>query len=220
MKIKAILYDLGDIFFEAHFWRKWLFEELRNQNRFSGSFFDFYSLWEVYLLKVYQGQLSYSEAFVNFIKSFSLSDPSDFVKRSYAKKEHFEKNRSLYKGVMETLSLIKLKGIDNIVITDNEKNSDDIRNHILKKFNLNKVIETVFTSLDFGLTKNNPLLFTQVLAKIKMQSDEVLFVGHDGEEIQSAKQCKIRTILFNNYLEQDINSDFKIESFNEILNLC
>jgi len=165
------------------------------------------------------GAIILQRGFLNFIKSFSLTDPTDFIKKVMRKSNILKKNRSLYKGVMETLYLIKKKVIDNIVIIDNGKNSDDIRNHILKKFNLNKVVETVFTSLDFGLTKNNPLLFTQVLAKIRMQPDEILFVGHDKEEIQSAKQRKIRTMLFNNCLEQDINSDFKIESFIEISNL-
>ena len=52
-KIKAVLYDLGDIFFEAHLWRKWMYSEFSKMNLVKGTFAEFYFDYDAYLQNLY-----------------------------------------------------------------------------------------------------------------------------------------------------------------------
>src|SRR5690606_26206584 len=159
MPLKAILFDLGDIFFEAHFWRKWLYERMIELRKFDGDFTAFYILWERYLLEVYEGKNDYLRTFENFINDLNVPEPVEFIKKALAKKKILEEKRVLFDGVQGTLQMLKKSGIQNIVVTDNELNENDIRAKILDKFNLNELIDKVFSSNEIGYSKTTDIYF-------------------------------------------------------------
>jgi FMN phosphatase YigB (HAD superfamily) len=218
MDIRAILFDLGDIFFEAHYWRKWLYLKSVQKKKFKGSFKEFYNLWENILMDVYKGGKKYNDAILELLNKLNIHEPgySTYVLN---KKVYFENNRKLYRGVKKTLNYLYRNNIYNIVITDNEQSSEIIRQKILKRYKIDKYINYVFTSLDFNLTKDDPLLFQLILKRMKYDASTTLFVGHDKNEIINARVCGIKTILFNNYLQDEINSDYKINNFEDIVDV-
>lgn len=218
MKIKAVLYDLGDIFFEAHFWREWNFQALSKLGCFKGNFNDFYNLYEFFLADVYKGIKNYDQVFTEFLKHIGVLNVKKFKNVSYNKKKEFETNRVLYSQVEETLSIIQECDIKNIIISDNEMDKIGIREKILNRFNLNRYISFVFTSFDLGMDKSDPKTFNFVLNKIGLYPEEVIFVGHDKDELISANMSKIRTIEFNNYLNVRTGASYKIECFDELVN--
>ena len=77
--IRAVLYDLGDVFFEAHLWRMWNYKQFIKAGVFQGSFYDFYAMYEECLLKVYNGEDNYDNALDNFLYQFPLSNHEKFL---------------------------------------------------------------------------------------------------------------------------------------------
>jgi FMN phosphatase YigB (HAD superfamily) len=216
--IRAIFYDLGDIFFEAHYWRKWMWETLSNMNYFKGSFKQFYDAYESFLLPVYENQLSYDTAFNNFLRAYNVPDQSHFKQTAYERKRHFEMNRKLFSGVFETLEFIKQKNIWNIIVSDNEATADDVRAGILDRFGINNLIHEVLTSYDLQITKSRSSFFNVALDKLKLMKDDILFVAHDQDEIKTAKSVGITVIEFNNYLNVATQADYRIAKFTDLLN--
>lgn len=217
--ISAIIYDLGDIFFEAHLWREWLWKNLSKMNKFNGSFKEFYELYESYLISVYKGKRDYASAFNTFIDSLNVSSKHRFIIEAMRKKKYFEEKRTLYPGVRETLQQISKKGIKNIVLSDNENGENWIRSNMLLKFNINKYIYGVVTSKETGFTKPDPRNFDFIMNEFSLTKDNLLFVAHDKDEIDGASDYGIKTIEFNNYLQYQNSATFQIEVFSELLNL-
>lgn len=214
--MKAVLYDLGDIFFEAHLWRKWMYEYCFEKKLYAKTFADFYFLYEEYLRDVYAGGKEYQEAFKSFVADMKLGD--SFIEESFSKKKYFEDTRVLYNGVKETLRLIKEKGLRNIIITDNEAPEGELRAKILKRFDIDHLIDKVVTSKETGVSKPDPFIFEHTLNLFGLKKDEAIFVGHDKDEVDGAVKFGLKTIEFNNYLNIASESNIKINTFSEILN--
>ncbi len=213
---KAVLYDMGDIFFESHFWRKWMWESLSDQSAFEGAFKDFYEYYERVLEPVYDGRIRYKDAYEAFVVGLKLKDPQGFIKDSFEKKLYYETHRDLYPGVQDTLAKIQAAGVKNIVITDNESGEEKIRETILKRFGLNDYIDYVYSSKELEKRKPHPDVFQHVLDKHGLQKNEVYFVAHDQDEIDGAIDFGIEVIEFNNYLGWETKAVIKVESFSGI----
>jgi HAD superfamily hydrolase (TIGR01549 family) len=223
MKIKAIMYDLGDIFFEAHLWREWMFREFSKKKLFRGNFAEFYNLYDSFLSKeTYTGKKSYAEAFDAFLLYMKMSDKEKpaFKKKAFEKKISFEKKRKLYPEVKKTLATLKKRGIRNIVITDNESTESEIRKNIIGRYGINPYIDHIMTSKDCGHTKSNKKIFQLTLKKNGLSPEEVLFVGHDEDEMISANASKIKTVEYNNYLKIPLKADYAISKFSALLDIA
>ncbi len=215
--IRGILYDLGDIFFEAHYWRKWMYEKLCEGNYFSGTFYEFYNLYESYLVDVYEGNSTYLDQYFAFLAFLKVDGPKKFQKESFEKKVYFEEHRSLFAGVKETLEILKQKDIKNIVITDNELSEQEVRSLVIEKFEINHLLDTVITSKDAKMTKPDPKIFDLALNNADLSMEETIFVAHDKDEIDGAKLAGLKVVEFNNYLKIDTKADFKIDCFQKLL---
>lgn len=222
MKIETILYDLGDIFFEAHLWRKWLFNIFLKKKLFKGNFLKFYNLYDSFLSKgAYLGTKSYEETFDSFLTYMKLPEKerAKFKEKAFKRKVSIEQKRKLYPHVKKTLMTLTKNKIKNIVITDNESSESEIRTKIINRYGINKYIDKIITSKDCGYAKSDKKIFELTLKKIGLSHDEVLFVGHDQDEIKSARASKILTVEYNNYLNVPLHTDYKISKFNQLLDI-
>jgi HAD superfamily hydrolase (TIGR01549 family) len=219
MLIKAVLYDLGDIFFEAHHWRKWMWEKLKEKTGNQWTFSEFYDLYESWLKNVYEGNTGYEENYKKFLESLNISNIDEFMAEAYKKKRYFEQNRKLFPGVKKTLKAIRYNGIMNVIITDNEKPEELVRTEVLKKFAIDHLIDRIYTSCDHVMTKPDPSFFAHILSDLKLERSEVIFVGHDIDEINGAKRFGLTVIEFNNYLKNKTDADYRIGRFPDILEI-
>lgn len=217
--IRAFLFDLGDIFFEAHCWRKWMYEFFSKEGYFTGNFAEFYFLYEKFLKQVYEGKEEYEKAFYKFLEHISIpkNKIDKIVKLSFGKKKFYEDNRKLYKSVKHTLTKLNQAKIKNIVITDNEATESEIRKNILKRFGINHVIYGVVTSKEVGVTKPDHKIFEYALNKYSLKKEQVYFVAHDFDEILGAQRIGIKVIEFNNYLGIKTPAEFHIDNFFQLL---
>lgn len=219
-KKKAILFDLGDIFFEAHFWRKWNYDYLVMKGLFTGDFFAFYNYYEKFLKSAYEGKKIYVNAFDDFVQSLDLENSEEFKKKSLEVKNKFEKERELFPNVLNTLSELKKRKIDSIVVSDNESSGEMLRKTILNNFGLANLVNKVYTSKDLHCTKPSAEFFNNVLSDLGLNVKDVIFVAHDKDEINGAIKLGIDTIEFNNYLGVDTDASVRIKNFEEILTFC
>jgi len=217
--IKAVLYDLGDVFFEAYFWRKWNYEKIVEMKKFNNSFGEFYDLYEKFLEPVYRGNISYNIAFDNFLGHLQINSVDSFRKLSFEKKKDFEDNRQLFQGVKETLKTLCDSGIRNVIITDNEAGENEIRKTVIEKYNINEFIYRVVSSKEVGHKKPAPQIFNHAINLLNLTFQDVLFVAHDEDEISGALSLGIKTVAFNNYLQRPLNSSYTISNFFELLNI-
>jgi putative hydrolase of the HAD superfamily len=214
--IKAVLYDLGDIFFEAHYWRKWMWETLSRIGKYNNSFKCFYELYESYLQPVYENKKEYWDTYNDFLNQFNLQDKNEFIKLSRMQKAFYEKNRVLYNSVKETLEQLQQKGIKNVLITDNENGADWVRNNILLRFEINQFIDLVITSKEAEVTKPNSKIFMVALNKLNLKKEEVIFIAHDKDEIDGAINIGITTVELNNYLNVRTNAEYRIKNISNL----
>ncbi|MBD3401800.1 HAD hydrolase-like protein, partial [candidate division GN15 bacterium] len=186
--IRAVLYDLGDVFFEAHHWRQWMHQALCDRQCIRGSFAEFYWTYERVLQPVYEGRRPYEEALRGFVNSLGLPDPDTFVETAFARKVHLEKTRTLYDGVMETLDRLQQNGVTNVVVSDNEMSGEQLRATVLDRYDLNPRIAQVVTSFDAGVRKPHPAVFAHALQLAGCSKSEAVFVGHDADELTGARE--------------------------------
>lgn len=215
--LKAFLYDLGDIFFEAHYWREWMFDYFKSSGKFKGSFFEFYNLYEEFLTDVYQDKKTYKQCYIEFLSFLNEENPDKFMNKSFEKKNYFEKTRKLFDGVEHTLQRIIEKNILNIIISDNEAGEKEIRQSIIGKFNINHLIHGIISSKQVGVIKPHPVIFSYALDQFNLDKETVYFVAHDFDEIVGAKNFGLKVIEFNNYLRIPTPADYKITSFSDLL---
>lgn len=217
--IRAILYDLGDIFFEAHYWRRWMHDRLSASGEFTGDFRDFYAAYEKALEPVYEGRIDYGEAYRAFIVALGVPNPAEFIERSLNVKRFYEDNRELFPTVRYTLERLHHNGIRQAVISDNECSGQDLRHRILERFGLNRYLDTVITSLDVGCRKPDPRIYMKALSELDCPPDKAVFVGHDLDELRGATDTGITAVEFNNYLGYHTPADNRIERFSDLLEL-
>ena len=154
-----------------------------------------------------------------FIDKLGIENRKEFEKLSFEKKSYYENNRKLFSGVKETLAkLIALK-IKNVIITDNENDSQYVRKKIIKRFDITNYIDHIYTSKDFKMKKPNPKLFYSVLNDLELNKENIVFVGHDIDELNGVKKMGIKTIEYNNYLGLKTNADICINEFSELYDI-
>lgn len=217
---RAILYDLGDVFFEAHYWRRWMFERLRATKHFLGSFVEFYNAYEHILIPVYEGREEYEVAYDRFLKRLNMPEPEAFKRQSLTVKKYFERNRTLLPEVRTTLKELHRRGIVQVVVTDNESTGEELRDFILRRFAIHEYITEVVTSREVGARKPAREIFKYALMKAGVPVEHALFVGHDQDEIDGAALLGFKTVQFNNYMGIQTQADFKVDCFSELLHFA
>jgi HAD superfamily hydrolase (TIGR01509 family) len=75
-------------------------------------------------------------------------------------------------------------------------NTGSIKKLLNKRFKINYLFDSVFSSSEIGLSKPDPKIFKYVLSKTNSSAKNCLFVDDDLENIKSAKNLGFSTILF------------------------
>jgi putative hydrolase of the HAD superfamily len=212
----AMVFDMGDIFFDATPWRKALTAHLRSL----GVEIDYPTLcrrWEAKLVDVYLGRREYWAALAEFLADLGLSeklaaDALDFARRQAAVVEQ----RTLFDGVAETLAALKAQGLRLAVLSDTESSELRVRRR-LAEMGIEQYFDAVVTSIDIGHVKPQPEAFAAALHRLNAQASETVFVGHDVDELEGAMSCGLTAVAYN--AEAGVPADRHIESFSELLNL-
>jgi len=137
-------------------------------------------------------------------------------------KERPRIERLLNSGVKETIEKLKTKGIMFIVLTDATKHGKDLEGQ-LEKMGLEKgkYVTDIISSKDLGVKKPDKRFFDFALQKYGLKKEEVIFLGHDVDEIQGANSLGYSTVAYNYRAEdaQRLSCSQKICNFKDLIGL-
>lgn len=124
----------------------------------------------------------------------------------------------LVTGIKEALELVSTDYI--CCVASNAGDSDkDLMEVALKRVNINKYFQYLFTSCELGVTKPNINFFTNILNNLDLRPEECIMVGNDYEkDIVPAKAVGIHTILLTEELNiiNFIAADYSINTMNRL----
>ncbi|HQU41723.1 MAG: hypothetical protein B7Z73_01685, partial [Planctomycetia bacterium 21-64-5] len=135
---------------------------------------------------------------------------------SQARKRDLEANARPLPGVRATVARLAGKGVALAVLSDSEQDGDGLRAQ-LGRLGLGGYFSAVLSSIDLEYTKPSPVCYRAALAAMQLASDEVAFIGHDGDELAGARAVGLQTIAFN--YEPGAVADHYLTRFDELLRL-
>jgi HAD superfamily hydrolase (TIGR01509 family) len=215
---RGVLFDMGDVLFDATAWRRWLLG-LLNRLGMHAQYRPLFHIWDVdYLDAVHRGECSYSSAFREFLGAVGLSrgQIEEVCAASQARKREVESTILPLPGVRSTLSDLRRRGYVLGVLSDSESSSDEISLR-LDTIGLGGRFSTIVSSCDLGRTKPDPMTYQTALDKMGLAANETIFVGHDQDELGGATRVGMRTVAFN--FDRAVAADVAIGRFDELANV-
>jgi len=194
-EVSAVIFDAGDILYDAAKWRRWMTEEL-NRMGIAISFRELVCEWERELVPVYKGRADYLDAFDSLLEKLieDTSDRTDFRARSLEAKDRLEgEERRAFEGVRAMLLALRSSGLKLGVLSDTESTVDRVRAS-LEQLGLAGLFDSIVTSRDIGRVKPEPEAYRAALEDLGATASESLFVAHDQDELDGARDFGMATV--------------------------
>ena len=217
-RAEGLLFDMGDVLYDATLWRRWLLRVLC-QLGLHTSYRGFFHIWDHdFLDDVHRGRREFSEAFQAFLRSVGLSPAQiDEVEAAcQARRNEWERTARLLPGVKSTLGKLQAAGVVMGVLSDSEHPGTALHER-LDRLGLGGTFQAVVSSIDLERIKPDPLCYQTALRAMELAADRVAFVGHDAEELAGAAALGMPTIAFN--YDPDAKADVFIARFPQLLPL-
>ena len=217
LKPKALIFDVGDILYDASQWRRWLTTEL-NQLGIKLSYDQLVHDWERLLVAVYKGQAEYWDAFEDLLSSYHLNNLQKEPLKSAAqeKGKAVQVDRKPMPGVPETLRQLQSDGIKLVALSDSESGEAGIRK-TLKQLDIEQYFDAVVSSFAIGHVKPEPEAFDFAIQQTGHDKSECGFVAHDIDELEGAQKHQLFAIGYNYH--PNAPADVFIEDFPKLLTL-
>ncbi len=210
MTYQAVIFDMGDIFYDATLWRKGLVVFLQGR----GIDIDFPTLrdqWEAKLVAVYLGQRPYWEAFEEFLGDVGLDEAGVADGIAFARAKAKEVRQTpLYPQVATTLKTLHEAGVKLAVLSDTEGTEAKVRAR-LAEFGIEEYFDAVLTSIDIGYVKPMDEAFQCALDVLGLTKDQACFVAHDDDELSGAQAFGMTAVAFN--YEPGVPADHYLSEF-------
>lgn len=216
MKCRAVIFDVGDVFYDATPWRRWLTGRLQAE----GITIDYPSLctrWEDQLVPVYRGQRPYWHAFRDLLAELRLPEAAaGCIEAAARDKAAAVAEAPLFEGVPETLAALHVRGIRLAVLSDTESLEQAVRDR-LKRWEIGRYFHAVVTSAATGYVKPEPQAYAEAMSRLAVAPAESVFVGHDPGELRGAMAAGLTAIAFNN--DTPVPARYHIRRFQDLLDL-
>ena len=216
MALRGLLFDMGDIFYDATPWRRTITAALVERG-VAIEFPEFVRRWEAELVPVYLGQKPYWDAFADLLAKFALdARRRKEIQAIAAEKARAVEQRTLFPGVAETLAELHCRGLKLAVLSDTESREPRVRER-LAAMGIEHCFDAVVTSVDIGFVKPMPEAFAAALDCIAVARTAAAFVGHDDDELAGAKEFGLLTVAYN--YNPGVVADHYLCEFSDLLQL-
>ena len=215
MNVAGLLFDTGDVLYDATMWRRWLLQLLSHFGLPTG-YPTFYETWQrQYLDDVFRGQRDYWDALRDFLSGSGLScgQIDEVLAAGHARRRQLEEDVRPFPGVCTTLARLAARGIPMAVVSNSPYPALKLREK-LRRLGLGVRFSAVISSYDLGCCVPAPQTFQAALVAMGLAADQVAFVGHDGLELQGAATFGLRTIAFN--YDPEAKADVYLERFDQL----
>lgn len=217
--LEAIVFDMGDVLYDATVWRRWLLK-LLGQMGLHTQYRTFYGVWDrEYLNDVHCGRREYREAFEAFLLAAGLTRAQidEVEAASQPRKRELERCVRPLPGVQRTLEQLRRRGLKLGVLSDCERGADALA-EFLDRLGLGGQFQAVVSSFDLDSVKPAPQNYLAACRTLGVTVERAAFVGHDQEELDGAVSAGMRSIAFN--AEPDAVADAVVERFTLLVDVA
>lgn len=216
--VRGLMFDAGDVLYDATVWRRWLLQLLRRIGLYT-NYRSFYHIWDHdFLADVHRGRRPFGDAFQAFLLSAGLSRAQidEIEAACKARRNQWEATARPLPGVKSTLAKLQAAGIVMGVLCDSEYPASVLRER-LERFGIGSFFSAVVSSIDLGHTKPEAICYQAALRAMNLEVAHVAFVGHDTQELAGATRAGLQSIAFN--FDHDAQADVFIARFEELIDL-
>lgn len=217
--LEALVFDMGDVLYDATVWRRWLLR-LLGQMGLHTQYRTFFGVWDrEYLADVHCGRREYREAFEAFLLAAGLTRAQieEVEAASQPRKRELESCTRPLPGVQRTLDQLLQRGYKLGVLSDSERGAAALVD-ALDRLGLNGRFQAVVSSLDLDSVKPAARNYHTVCRELGVTVQQAAFVGHDQEELDGAVLAGMRSIAFN--AEPDAVADAVVDRFGQLAELA
>lgn len=216
--VAGLVFDAGDVLFDATAWRRWLLQQL-SRIGLQSTYRSFFSIWDrEYLDDVHCGRREYADAFVGFLRGAGLTEGQidEIVLASAIRKRELETDVRPFPGVSSTLWRLHAEGFRLAVLSDSESTGKAIHAR-LETFGIGGCFSAVVSSADLGRTKPAIECYRHAASLLHLSASQTAFVGHDAEELTGARRAGMRVIAFN--FDQDAVAERYLQRFDDLISV-
>ena len=217
-KLAGIVFDMGDVLFDATEWRRWLLQLVQRMGLQTG-YRSFFSIWDHdFLDDVHRGRRDYAAAFDAFLRQwgFERGQIDEIVHASNIRKRQIEAEVRPFPGVRNTLTRLQSLGLRMAVLSDSESTGESIRRR-LEQLGLGAFFAAVVSSADLKAAKPDRACYAEAIHRLNLRPDQAAFVGHDADELRGARRAGLKRIAVN--YDRDVAADCYLKRFDDLLSL-
>ena len=217
MRFKGVLFDAGDILYDATPWRRWLAVELSRRGQRT-SYPELVDRWEALLVDVYTGRANYWERFDQLATEAGVpaTELDELRAAARDKGKAVQAERQPSPGAPAALRALRSEGFRLGVLSDTEASADRVREG-LDQLGFDGLFDAVVTSRDLGHAKPEPEAFKAAAESIGLALAECAFVAHDVDELEGAQAVGLYAIGYHPH--PNAPTDVTIASFEELTDI-
>lgn len=217
MRFEGLIFDVGDVFFDATPWRRWLAGRLQSLG-VKITYDQLVQKWESLLVDVYCGRADYWKRFDELLASMGLDVKlaRQLAADARDKGKEVRVGLGLFDGVARTLGDLQAAGVKLAVLSDTESDEKEVR-RMLGSLGIERYFDAVVTSRDIGYAKPAREAYQAAADALAVAADRCGFVGHDADELAGAKKHGLCPIAYN--CDPATAADVRIEQFSDLSNL-
>lgn len=214
-KFQGMIFDNGDILFDASVWRRWLHGKLISLG-VELTFDELVTYWEAELIDVYRGRAEYWDRFGRLLKKFKVGEDAQAELQAAARQKAIEvqQHRVTMPGVKETLAALRELDVRLAVLSDTEGGESAVR-AILRQLEIEELFDAVVASSDIGHAKPAPAAYEYAVRALDLSHNDCAFIAHDVDELTGAQQVGLFAIAYND--TPLAPRDATIQHFSELL---
>jgi len=216
--IGGLVFDTGDVLYDATTWRRWLLKVLARLGLHT-NYRSFYRVWDQdFLADVHRGQREFWEALESFLLSAGLSrgQIEEVQVAGRAQRRQWQATARLLPGVRRSLERLSQSGMPMAVVCDSELPRDAIE-QLLGRVGLAETFGAVVCSRELGSAKPEAACYLAALEALQLAPQETPFVGHDRDELAAATRLGMPAIAFN--YDPQAQADVYLDRFDELVDL-
>lgn len=217
-KTLGLLFDMGDVLYDATVWRRWLLQLLHKMG-LHAQYRSFFKIWDCdFLDDVHCGRREYGEAFQAFLLSAGLTrgQIDEVEAASQARKRQLEGGVRPFPGVRGVLDRLHKAGMVMGVLSDSESTAEELQLR-LNQLGIGHCFIAIVSSIDLERTKPDPICYRAAAAAMGLTVEEIAFIGHDAEELAGAKAAGMSAWAFNFDADAEPKADRRLTRFDELL---
>ena len=215
--LSAVVFDAGDVLYDATAWRRWLAERLRA----SGAAVTYPLLverWEAQLVDVYTGSAAYWDRFRRLLTGFGVpeADHTKWEAVARAKGQEVQETHRAFEGTRDALDALRARGLRLGVLSDTQQSASQVRQK-LDGFGLDGLFDAVVTSVDIGHVKPEREAYQAAADAVGAPLAQCAFVAHDVDELEGAQEAGMYAVAFN--AAPGVPCDARAESFPDLVEI-